>query len=124
MPEPAPAPPWHSQWQFGSTIIAENSAGRTSGVIQALMNFTSLTPLVAVAVPKRAPISRAPGTKGPRRRVLNQPPVPEPAPAPPWQSQWQPGIAIMAENSARRISGVIHEFTYVTSLVKRGARIR
>jgi hypothetical protein len=43
--------------------------------------------------------------------------VPEPAPAPPWHSQEHSAATnITAENSSLRISGVVHDVMYVTSL--------
>jgi hypothetical protein len=40
-PEPAPAPPWHSQEHPVRNIIAENSSLRISGVVHELMYVTS-----------------------------------------------------------------------------------
>jgi hypothetical protein len=44
VPEPAPAPPWHSQEQLAN-ITAENSSHWISGVVHEVMYVTSLNSL-------------------------------------------------------------------------------
>jgi hypothetical protein len=53
VPEPAPAPPWHSQEQLAN-ITAENSPLRISGVVHELMHLTSLKILDTRTIRPRA----------------------------------------------------------------------